>query len=680
MASAGRAVLVVEDESIVAHDLQQTLAELGYDAFAVAASAEEALARAAERRPDVALVDIRIKGRLDGIKAARLLQERFGVPIIYMTAHADDATLKRALGTHPSGYLVKPVQPAGLQSAIEIALDTHARDRERNGAGALASITGPPAGTRAPGVRALRRQVERILESDDFDAPRRSREFLRFVVEEALAGRGEAITQDAIAVRVFGRKDDFDAMVDPIVRIQAGRLRRSLERYYLLSGKEDPVRLELPKGTYVPAFRGVPTAEAGDSRAEAGGAAPTAPAVVAPASVAPAADGWPSVVVGGFEAVGSKSELGELALEVGEALALELGRYRAVRVSRQSDLAGRDPLAPGGARFALDGRFRRDGEDLRISARLVDRATGEQVWGDEYHTVPQPGRWSGSPDDVARVIAARVGAEEGVLVQLLTTERRKRRPVEPTPYDAILLSYEFFLARDPEIFRPAMEGLRRVVESEPECGLAWTRLARLYMANYAFELTGLPTPIDLAITCAHHGVRLDPASRSARCVLASALLIKGELVAAREELEQALGSGSDSLVYVEIIAYLLTLVGDWERGQALSRSARERNPHCLTQVLFGMWADAIRRGDVEQAYQIALEYRDPTFFWRSVMRAACLGLLGRIPEARSEVADLLSRRPDFPARGRVLIGRYIKFPETMGPIVEGLAKAGLPLA
>jgi hypothetical protein len=62
------------------------------------------------------------------------------------------------------------------------------------------------------------------------------------------------------------------------------------------------------------------------------------------------------------------------------------------------------------------------------------------------------------------------------------------------------------------------------------------------------------------------------------------------------------------------------------------------------------------------------------------MRASCLGLLGRISEARSEAADLLSRKPDFPTRGRVLIGRYIKFPETMDPIVDGLAKAGLPLA
>ena len=251
-----RAVLLVEDESIVARDLQQCLRDLGYDVFGVAASAEEAMAQASERRPDIALVDIRIKGRLDGVKTAQLLQERFGVPIVYMTGHADDATLQRALRTRPHG-ISRQAHPDGRAPE-------HDRDRAR-GRSRTASVeaerlpsgfrSAPEREVRPPAARAVRRQLERLFGSGDFDAPRRSREFLRFVAEEAIAGRGDAITQSAIAIAVFGRRSDFDAIVDPIVRIQAGRLRRSLERYYLLSGKDDPVRIELPKGTYVPVFR-----------------------------------------------------------------------------------------------------------------------------------------------------------------------------------------------------------------------------------------------------------------------------------------------------------------------------------------------------------------------------------------------------------------------------------------
>jgi hypothetical protein len=158
-------------------------------------------------------------------------------------------------------------------------------------------------------------------------------------------------------------------------------------------------------------------------------------------------------------------------------------------------------------------------------------------------------------------------------------------------------------------------------------------------------------------------------------VLASALLVKGELAAARDELEQA-SPESRLLIYLEIIGFLLTLLGDWERSSALSRSARERNPHCLPQVLMGLWADHLRRGEMEAAYRAALDYRDPTFFWRPMMRASCLGHLGRASEASVEVAELLRRKPDFAHRGHVLLGRWIKFPEVT-PVVEGLEKAGL---
>ncbi|MEO8183350.1 MAG: response regulator [Deltaproteobacteria bacterium] len=119
-------VLIVEDEAIVAQDLRQTLLEQGFDAFAVASSAEEAIATASDRRPDVVLMDIRIKGPTDGISAARKLRELFGMPIIYLTAHADARTLARAKSTDPSGYLLKPVNSSELKISIELALHREA--------------------------------------------------------------------------------------------------------------------------------------------------------------------------------------------------------------------------------------------------------------------------------------------------------------------------------------------------------------------------------------------------------------------------------------------------------------------------------------------------------------------------------------------------------------------------
>ena len=139
-------ILIVEDEPIVAKDLQQTLREMNYDAFAIAPSADEAIKRAAERCPDLVLMDIRIKGSRDGIETARIFREQFGVSVIYLTAHADEATIQRAAETAPYGYLLKPIKSAELRSAIEIAafrqeMEKCAHDRERRFRVALNSVS-----------------------------------------------------------------------------------------------------------------------------------------------------------------------------------------------------------------------------------------------------------------------------------------------------------------------------------------------------------------------------------------------------------------------------------------------------------------------------------------------------------------------------------------------------------
>jgi len=126
---AAVSVLIVEDEGIIARNLQETLSGLGYDPFGIASTSVQALALASERCPDVVLIDIRIKGEPDGIATAQLLKDRFDLPLIYLTAHADGATLERAKKTEPYAYLVKPVKPQELHSAIEIALYKHAMDR-----------------------------------------------------------------------------------------------------------------------------------------------------------------------------------------------------------------------------------------------------------------------------------------------------------------------------------------------------------------------------------------------------------------------------------------------------------------------------------------------------------------------------------------------------------------------
>ena len=122
-------ILIVEDERITAEHLHDVLLDFGYEVTGLASSGKEAIANAEETPPDLALMDIRIKGEMDGTETARLLRERFDIPVVYLTAHADRQTLARAKEAAPLGYLVKPFQETELQASIEMALHKHRADR-----------------------------------------------------------------------------------------------------------------------------------------------------------------------------------------------------------------------------------------------------------------------------------------------------------------------------------------------------------------------------------------------------------------------------------------------------------------------------------------------------------------------------------------------------------------------
>jgi len=121
-------ILVVEDESIVAKDIQNSLKKLGYQVPTTVSSAEKAIEEVEENRPDLILMDIMLKGQMSGIEAANVIKERFGVPLIFLTAYADDNTLSKAKITEPYGYIIKPFKEKELQTTIEMALYKHEKD------------------------------------------------------------------------------------------------------------------------------------------------------------------------------------------------------------------------------------------------------------------------------------------------------------------------------------------------------------------------------------------------------------------------------------------------------------------------------------------------------------------------------------------------------------------------
>lgn len=122
-------ILIVEDERVVAIDLEQQLRRLGYSVVGRAANALDALRLVEERAPRLVLMDIQLPGEMDGIDAARTIRRRFDVPVVYLTAHSDERTLQRALTAEPFGYIVKPFHERELRTTLEVAFYKHEMER-----------------------------------------------------------------------------------------------------------------------------------------------------------------------------------------------------------------------------------------------------------------------------------------------------------------------------------------------------------------------------------------------------------------------------------------------------------------------------------------------------------------------------------------------------------------------
>ncbi|MBN1656818.1 MAG: response regulator [Anaerolineae bacterium] len=161
-------ILIVEDDTLIAMELQDRLQDLGYSVCARTRTAEDAVILAEGLQPSLVLMDIRLRGAMDGVQAAALIRERFDIPIIYLTAYADDATLARAKVTEPYGYIIKPFEERELLSAIEMALYKHKmekclRDSERRLSATLYNISDAVISTDAEGEIILANPVAEAL-------------------------------------------------------------------------------------------------------------------------------------------------------------------------------------------------------------------------------------------------------------------------------------------------------------------------------------------------------------------------------------------------------------------------------------------------------------------------------------------------------------------------------------
>ncbi len=519
---------------------------------------------------------------------------------------------------------------------------------------------------------AVRLQLERILQSGEFRGSDKQREFLSFVIDETLEDRASQLKGYTIAVAVYGRAEGFDPQVDPIVRVEAGRLRRALEHYYLTAGKNDPVRIEIPKGTYVPTCRMVqistPGAETLTSRREDS-----------------VSSTEPSVAVMPLSNLTGDKEQDYFVDGLTEELTVELARYQEFKViASQSTMRFKgqevDPKAVGEAldvRFLLVGSVRRNVKSVKVTIGLLDASTGVQIWGENYKRDLTAADLIAMQEEIAHRVVGAIADQYGLISRRLSAESRKKQPADLKAYDAVLRFYHYETELTPEAFEKALAALDRAVEIDPEYGLAWAMLGHLHADNHALGFCEIEASLEKAMNYAQKGVALAPENQFALDALALVHFHRGDEGSFLKHVEQTIALNPNSPYVVGVAGWHMALYGEWERGLSLMEKGMRLNPYHPSWFHLATYMDYYRRGKYENAFAEALKFNLPGLFWDPVMRAATLGQMGKEHEARAAVGELLKLEPDFVTRGRRLISHYVKVDDLVDMIIEGLRRAGL---
>lgn len=512
----------------------------------------------------------------------------------------------------------------------------------------------------------IRAALERVLQHSEFQASERLRQFLRFVVEESLAGRAEVIKGSRIARKVFDRGEDFDGTRDPVVRVEAARLRRRLEHYYFVAGEDDPIRIDIPKGGYVPRF----IRQDGDISQ---GTSST------PAEAPSRGDPSPTIAIVPFQDLTDDPESTFFGAGLVAELSNEVNRYEnvvAVPCPLEED-RGRADRAWGGARFVLEGSVRRDETELKLVVQLTDTLAVRQLWGESYKIPLEASRLIAVQEELARDLMAAVADEYGVISRRLVHESRDKPPAELSSYEALLRYHYYMLVMTLEAGEDAMRALQGTTAREPDYGPAWAALANLHVHAFLFDRPGLEDPLGTALEYAKRGAAQAPESQLARTILAYLHLLTHQRELFREEVEVALALNPSSPTYAGTIGYLFAIAGEYGRAEALLSQTFESGLRQPTWFHHGLFVVHFARGEYEKACLEAQRCFPPVGFWDAALRAAALGKLGRVEEAGQALEEVRRLKPDFEERTEELLYNTPLPAEVRVELLDGLRQAGL---
>lgn len=572
-------------------------------------------------------------------------------------------------------------------------------------------LSNSPPGTQ-PTAAEVRAVLERVLKSRCFEHAGRASDFLRFVVGKTLAGEADQLKGYTIAVHVFGRPASFDAQSDPLVRVEALRLRQRLTEYYAGEGAADPVRIELPRGNYAvkASYSGTAPEQAqraGPARAgwrdrlpkwRAGWAVAAVllvsavgalvfqrelPVAEPASSLPPEREHVTKLVVLPFENLSGTEEVARFAAGVTEEVMIRLDELDLFVIATQAGW-----YRPGSAlhgllghehTYLLTGSVRRHSDGTRITVRIIAAETGVQIWSAAYDDQAGIEHEAALQANVALDVAAAAAPFGPVFAAELELVRRESHTLElpdcQTRYRA------FRRATDPALFRDAAACFRSLVERRPDLGHAWAGVAMVALDEHLFysgDVGERDKPLAQAWAAARKALELDNNNVLALSALARAQFYSDDphFVATAE---RALALDPTSVDVTGFFGLLLTARGDVARGLELIERAQTLSPRPRPAFNLALAYAALRNGEPCEAQAAAESMEAPNWFITYVMLSASAALCGNDDAAATARRRLLALWPEFEREGLTAVEHWRFDPALHGALLKGLRKAGLKL-
>jgi TolB-like protein/Flp pilus assembly protein TadD len=331
-----------------------------------------------------------------------------------------------------------------------------------------------------------------------------------------------------------------------------------------------------------------------------------------------------------------------------------------------------------GVRYVLKGSVRREDNQVRVAARLIEAETGEHLWAESYDDDLTVRNLYAVQEDIAQRVVSTVADPSGVIARLGQSKARGRATESLDAYTCVLRAYAYYDLHDESAHLRARDCLERAVEIDPDYGDAWAHLSYLYYEEFHHGFNTRPNALDRALEAGRRAVALDPANPRAHFGLAMTHYGRREIGLQRASTERALALNPNDSIIGAGLGLNLAYSGDWEKGIAIARRAASLNPLHPGWLHLGLAAHGYQQGEYEEALtELAKARRPETDEQVLVHLAACSGQLGRATEARTALEALVEMHPSYAEDPRAELRRLYASDAMIDRLLEGLRKAGL---